>query len=100
MDLPITIKELYASLKGMPKSKTPDKDGLTPSFYLVFWDKIVTILYDVYLYAIQNKKLHLSARRGLITVIPKKARNTYMVRSWRPLSMLNTDYKILAKTIV
>ena len=43
-------------------------------------------------------KLHTAARRGVIALIPKK-RDTFKLTGYRPLTMLNTDYKILAKVL-
>ena len=36
-------------------------------------------------------------RRGIITLIPKKGKDSTRLKNWRPLTLLNTDYKILAK---
>ena len=43
--------------------------------------------------------LHLSAWCGLITLIPKKGRDINYIKNWRPLTMLNMDYKILSKAL-
>lgn len=38
-------------------------------------------------------------QRGVITLIPKKAADRRFVRNWRPITLLNTDYKIVTKAI-
>ena len=39
-------------------------------------------------------------RQGIICLIPKKGKDPlFLKKNWRPLSLLNTDYKILAKTL-
>lgn len=38
-------------------------------------------------------------RRGVISLIPKKGKDKRYIRNWRPISMLNVDYKILAKSL-
>ena len=40
-----------------------------------------------------------SMRRGIITLLPKKDKNQLLLKNWRPISLLNTDYKILAKVL-
>ena len=37
--------------------------------------------------------------RGIITLLPKKDKNQLLLKNWRPISLLNTDYKILAKVL-
>ena len=36
---------------------------------------------------------------GIINLIPKKEKDLRFLKNWRPVSLLNTDYKILAKTL-
>ena len=38
-------------------------------------------------------------RRGIITLIPKKDKDQLLLKNWRPISLLNTDYKILTKVL-
>jgi hypothetical protein len=36
---------------------------------------------------------------GVLTLITKKGKDLRLLKNWRPLNLLNTDYKILAKTL-
>ena len=38
-------------------------------------------------------------KRGIITLIPKKDKNRTLLDHWRPISLLNTDYKVTTKSI-
>jgi len=38
-------------------------------------------------------------RRGIITLVPKKDKPTNLLGNLRPISLLNTDYKIATKAI-
>ena len=38
-------------------------------------------------------------RRGILSLIPQKDRDLRYLKSWRPVSLLATDYKILAKAL-
>ena len=50
-------------------------------------------------YAKEVKQLHSLARRGILTLIPKGLKDPLFLKNWRPLTMLSTDYKILAKIL-
>ena len=43
--------------------------------------------------------LSISQRRGLISLLPKKNKILYQLKNWRPISLLNCDYKIATKAI-
>ena len=38
-------------------------------------------------------------RKAIIKLIPKKDAEPYFIKNWRPLTLLNCDYKIAAKSI-
>ena len=39
-EAPLSEKELFDALKGMPDNKSPGNDGLTKEFYETFWSDI------------------------------------------------------------
>ena len=38
-------------------------------------------------------------RRAIISLLPKKEKDRIFLKNWRPTSLLNVDYKILAKAL-
>ena len=50
-------------------------------------------------YAHQIGQLSVTQRRGIIKLIPKKDAEPYFIKNWRPISLLNCDYKIATKAI-
>ena len=47
-----------------------------------------------------NRKLFIpSARKGILNLIPKANKDTRFVKNLRPITLLNTDYKIIEKAI-
>jgi hypothetical protein len=98
LDEPITMDELTKAIKALPRNKTPGSDGWNSEFYQFFWSKIKKIVMDSINYGIQNK-LSIDQRRGILSLIPKKDKDPRLLKNWRPISLLNTDYKIFAKTM-
>ena len=43
--------------------------------------------------------LSIIQRRGIIKLIPKKDTESHYIKNWRPLTLLNCDYKLAAKSI-
>ena len=98
-DRHLTLDELSNALKRMRSGHSPGCDGLGPECYLVFWDQLGPLSLNALNYAIEKGELHLSARRDIITLIPKGKKDPLYLKNWHPLTMLNTVYKILAKSI-
>ena len=95
----ITIEECAKALQQMSNSKSPGSDGFPTEFYKFFWPDIKHILMESYNYSSQTGKLSIDQRRGILSIIPKKDKDLRLLKNWRPLSLLNTDYKILTKTL-
>ena len=84
----------------MKSGKTPSSDGLPVEFYKVFWNEISACLLNTINYSYTEGKFSISQRRGIIKLIPKKKdAEPYFVKNWRPITLLNSDYKIATKAI-
>jgi len=95
----ITLGECEEALKGMPDGKSPGSDGLPAEFYKKFWPLLKDYLLALYKDCLVNGGFLGSQRTGLIKLIPKQDRNLLKLTSWRPLTLLNVDYKILSKAL-
>ena len=83
----------------MDSDKTPGMDGLPAEFYKVFWSDISSYLISSLNYGFDSGRLSVTQRRGVIKLIPKKDAELYLIKNWMPITLLNTDYKIAAKSI-
>ena len=83
----------------MQNNKSPGSDGLTTEFYRAFWDVISTYVVNIFNYAFNTGNLSISQRQGIISLIPKDKKDTQYLKNWRPVTLLNVDYKIATKTI-
>ena len=95
----ITEDEVFDILKSFSDNKSPGSDGLTKEFYVFFWDIIKKPLLDSFVFSLRMGSLSMDQRKGIISLIPKKDKDTTYLKNWRPLTLLNTDYKILAKLL-
>ena len=93
----ITMDELKHAVKSMARGKTPGSSGMQVDFYIVFWKDIADLLFQAFVHALSNGKMSYLQRQGIISLIPKKDCDILYVKNWRPIVLLNTDYKILSK---
>ena len=94
----LSVEECFEALSGMAKRKAPGLDGLPAEFYLKFWHVLGQDLVHVLNSCYTAGSLTLSQRRGVISLSFKKGDRLDM-RNWRPISLLNVDYKLAARTI-
>ena len=73
-------------------------DGFTQEFYQFFWIHIKNIVFDSLTDAFESNSLSMERERGILTTIPQKGKDLRRLKNWRPLSVLNTDYKILTNS--
>ena len=93
-----TKDELFSALKGLQTGKSPGSDGLPTEFCLAFWDDL-----GDFLVLVLNKRYRLgvltySQRESLLRLLYKND-DRRLPKNWRPISLLNTDYKLASKAI-
>ena len=94
----ISLDEISAALCAMSTQKTPGADGLAQEFYAKFWDLLGPILVEVYNFSFDCGTFSPSMRSSITCLLYKKddKRN---LKNWRPISLLNIDYKICSKAL-
>ena len=98
LETPLSADEVLNALKSLSKNKSPGIDGLTPEFYLRFWDVLKKPFLRMIHASFERGKLPRTSSTSVITLMPKTDK-VETVDSLRPLSITNTDYKILAKAL-
>ncbi|GBG59134.1 hypothetical protein CBR_g32151 [Chara braunii] len=98
LDRPITFEEAKTTLASMAKGKAHGDDGLPVEFYSTFWHVLGEDLVENFNNMLQGGRLPKNACNGIISVLFKK-RDKSDIRNWRPISLLNVAYKILAKIL-
>ena len=88
----------FEAASQMSTNKSPGSDGLLVEFYRRFWSLIGPDLVEILNYSFQHGSLSESQRRGIIRLLYKKE-DPLELKNWRPISLLNTDYKICTKVL-
>ena len=95
----ITREECKNILKTFQNGKSPGEDGYTAEFYKQFFSFLGQDLTDSLNAAFEFGEMSVSQRRGVITLLPKEDSDELLLSNWRPITLLNVDYKIASKTI-
>jgi hypothetical protein len=93
---PFTSKELEEALKDMDVNASPGPDGLPVGFYREFWKEIKSVVLEMFqnLYRVELNLSRLNY--GMISLIPK-IKEANNIRQYRPICLLNVDYKWFSK---
>jgi hypothetical protein len=95
----ITLTEIKDAIKGLQVNKSPGVDGIIAEFYKIYASLLAPILLEVYQYMEENNCVSESMVTGLITILYKNKGSKLKLENYRPISLLNSDYKILAKIL-
>jgi hypothetical protein len=95
---PLSKGELKASLDDMARDRSPGPDGISVDFYRTLRDTLGDAYTEMITSAIQQGRLPNGMTQGLITLLHKGGERE-LLTNWRPISLLNVSYKILAKSL-
>jgi hypothetical protein len=98
MNQPITPQEVTAAIRSIGSGKSPGPDGLSSEFYKTFAHDLAEPLAKLYQKFIETGEIPSSISNAYIHLLYKKG-DPQDIGNWRPISLLNVDYKILAKII-
>ena len=77
-------------------NKCPGDDGIVSEFYVTYWSLIKHEFTKVIKHILDINTLTLSQNRAMLTLLYKKGERED-IANWRPISLLNVDYKIITK---
>lgn len=99
LDRPLTLEELERALQLAPNDKAPGSDGLPAEFYKVYKDTLLPQLLLVFQEAVDSGQLPASMREAIVVLLPKPGKDPLYPDSYRPISLLPVDVKLLAKVL-
>ena len=90
LDSPLTVEEITLAMRSMQNNKAPGPDGLPVEFLKDFR---INCPHYCMLYITPT------LRQASISLLLKKDKDPDLCSSYRPLSLINVDAKILAKAL-
>uniref|UniRef100_A0A803JAB7 Reverse transcriptase domain-containing protein n=1 Tax=Xenopus tropicalis TaxID=8364 RepID=A0A803JAB7_XENTR len=97
LNAPVTETDIQTTIKKLKSGKSPGPDGLSAEFYKILAPELTPLLLDLYNNTLQGLPLWPEANEARIILLPKKDRDPTNPQSYRPISLLNQDLKILTK---
>ena len=94
-----TESEIGVAVSGLPNGKTCGNDGLPIDMYKVFWARLRLPFMEMMKATYNVRHLHNSALIGVVNLIPKQLKDTRNLKFLRPITILNSDCKIIEKAI-
>lgn len=95
----IKEQEIECVINELKTNKSPGIDGFPSEFFKKFKSHLCPILYKLFNVIYKYGKLPSSMYFGVITQIFKGKGNRNSRENWRPITLLNVDYKILTKVL-
>ncbi|KAJ1193110.1 hypothetical protein NDU88_002415 [Pleurodeles waltl] len=100
LNAPFTLEELHLAATTSKRGKTPRSDGLPVELYVELWDLIGgPDLLDLYEDVVSKGSMPQSLHEGMIKLLYKQKGEKEDLKNWRPISLLNVDYKLLANAM-
>ena len=91
----ISLDEIIKSIASETNNKSPGNDGITAEFYKHLSNELAPVPFDVYDSWGKPGTMGVTSRTGIISAMYKKV-DKKDISNYRPILLLNLDYKIYA----
>lgn len=100
LESPITVAEIRKAVSLMNTWKSPGYDGFPVGYYKEYIGNLAPVSVKAYQEAFEIGHMPPTFNEALISLIPKKDRYITDPSNFKPISLLNLDFKMLTKVLV
>uniref|UniRef100_A0A803TGC1 Reverse transcriptase domain-containing protein n=1 Tax=Anolis carolinensis TaxID=28377 RepID=A0A803TGC1_ANOCA len=95
----ITVEEIRNAIRRMKANKAPGPDGLSAIYYKTMSEELIPYLQKIMNAILKDQNPPESWRMASIIMINKEKQDPKDVKNYRPISLLNVDYKIFTNIL-
>lgn len=99
LNAPISVEEITEVVKQLPNHKAPGPDGFSYPYFKGFLPVLLPHMANLFSSLMSGTIPHSQFLHAFITVIPKPGKDPSLPDNYRPIALLNSDYKIFTKIL-
>ena len=100
ISMDITIADLKTALSEMETDKSPGPNGLTVKFFRTFFNLLAPILFLLIKNIFITETIPSKIQLAYMTLLLKDVKAPEEPRNYRPISLLNVEFKLITKALV
>ncbi|RVW76326.1 Transposon TX1 uncharacterized 149 kDa protein [Vitis vinifera] len=98
LEIPFTEGEVFVALSDLGKDKAPGPDGFTMAFWLFSWDLVKAEIMGFFKEFHERGRFVKSLNATFLVLVPKRG-GAEDLKDFRPISLVGSLYKLLAKVL-
>ena len=99
LELPISLDKIQMAMKKGGHNKAPGSDGIGLEFYRHNWEIIKEDIHEIINQIFLHRGIKPQHKQGITVCLPKSSA-AITPAEYRPITLLNTDYKLIERIMV
>lgn len=95
----ISTEEIWAAISKLKNNKSPGADGYISELYNIFQKSLIPLLHRTFNWIMKGGAVPDSWREAIISVIAKEGKDVTNCSNYRPISVLNVDYRLFTEIL-